>query len=225
MRAKKRCGAKTRAGGECQAWAMPNGRCRIHGGMSLAPGPEHPRWKHGKRSKLAQFAGGPVRREDLHTLLEIAAVDRLIADKITELEDAPTLTWRELAAMAERILSAPQSRLNALVIQLVKRIRQQGSTDASRRELLELLKARAELVRKELAEERKEATVWTAGEIILLIHRIVELLNEHVDSYERRKAIAQPLLALSNRNRPASLEGNQPPQPVRFVLDSTAELT
>lgn len=28
------CGAKTRAGGKCGAPAMPNGRCRVHGGPS-----------------------------------------------------------------------------------------------------------------------------------------------------------------------------------------------
>ena len=29
-----RCGAKTRAGSPCQGPAMPNGRCRLHGGKS-----------------------------------------------------------------------------------------------------------------------------------------------------------------------------------------------
>ena len=31
------CGAKTRAGGRCQAPAMANGRCRVHGGTSSGP--------------------------------------------------------------------------------------------------------------------------------------------------------------------------------------------
>jgi hypothetical protein len=30
----RRCGAKTRAGRSCRCLAMPNGRCRIHGGAS-----------------------------------------------------------------------------------------------------------------------------------------------------------------------------------------------
>lgn len=30
----KECGAKTRAGGQCKAPAMKNGRCRVHGGKS-----------------------------------------------------------------------------------------------------------------------------------------------------------------------------------------------
>jgi hypothetical protein len=32
-----RCGARTRAGLACRAPAMPNGRCRIHGGTSTGP--------------------------------------------------------------------------------------------------------------------------------------------------------------------------------------------
>ena len=29
-----RCGARTRSGAPCQRPAMPNGKCRIHGGLS-----------------------------------------------------------------------------------------------------------------------------------------------------------------------------------------------
>lgn len=32
-----RCGAKTRSGGRCRGPAMPNGRCRMHGGPSTGP--------------------------------------------------------------------------------------------------------------------------------------------------------------------------------------------
>jgi len=32
-----RCGARTRAGGCCRQPAMPNGRCRLHGGLSTGP--------------------------------------------------------------------------------------------------------------------------------------------------------------------------------------------
>lgn len=33
----KHCGAKTRAGGQCKAPAMRNGKCRVHGGSSTGP--------------------------------------------------------------------------------------------------------------------------------------------------------------------------------------------
>jgi hypothetical protein len=37
MHRSKRCGAKTRSKGICQSPAMPNGRCRLHGGWSQGP--------------------------------------------------------------------------------------------------------------------------------------------------------------------------------------------
>jgi hypothetical protein len=52
-----RCGARTRRGGSCQQAAMPNGRCRMHGGASTGPrtaeGLERirkARTKHGRRT-------------------------------------------------------------------------------------------------------------------------------------------------------------------------------
>ena len=47
----KRCGAKTRSGKPCRSPAMPNGRCRMHGGPSPgAPKGNHNAFKHGRYS-------------------------------------------------------------------------------------------------------------------------------------------------------------------------------
>lgn len=64
-----RCGARTRLGKECQAPAMPNGRCRMHGGSSTGPRtPEglarsqQARWKHGLYSAQAKEEARLFRR-------------------------------------------------------------------------------------------------------------------------------------------------------------------
>jgi hypothetical protein len=45
------CAAKTRAGHPCRTPAMPNGRCRMHGGTNPgAPKGNRNGWKHGLRS-------------------------------------------------------------------------------------------------------------------------------------------------------------------------------
>ena len=56
-----RCGAKTRRSKACQAPAMPNGRCRMHGGASTGPRTaeglarsRRARWKHGLCSAEAR---------------------------------------------------------------------------------------------------------------------------------------------------------------------------
>jgi hypothetical protein len=50
----KACGARTRAGTPCPTPAMPNGRCRMHGGTSPGP-PKGTRnaLKHGRHSAEA----------------------------------------------------------------------------------------------------------------------------------------------------------------------------
>ena len=50
-----RCGAKTRVGGMCRQPAMPNGRCKMHGGKSTgAPKGNQNAVKHGGYTKEAK---------------------------------------------------------------------------------------------------------------------------------------------------------------------------
>jgi len=69
-----RCGARTRCGGECRQPAMPNGRCRLHGGLST--GPRTPaglarsrcsRWKHGARSARVRILLREARHQSRRT--------------------------------------------------------------------------------------------------------------------------------------------------------------
>jgi hypothetical protein len=66
MHLSRRCGARTRRGSRCQSPAMPNGRCRLHGGKSPgAPKGNINAFKHGRysaetieaRRKIAATAG------------------------------------------------------------------------------------------------------------------------------------------------------------------------
>jgi hypothetical protein len=68
--AAQRCGAKTRRGTPCQGPAMPNGRCRMHGGPSTGPRtPEglersrRARWKHGAYSGETRRIRAASRRQ------------------------------------------------------------------------------------------------------------------------------------------------------------------
>ena len=64
-----RCGARSkRTGKRCQGAAMPNGRCKLHGGKSTGPrtpeGLERSRranWKHGHFSREAKAERSRVR--------------------------------------------------------------------------------------------------------------------------------------------------------------------
>jgi hypothetical protein len=75
-----RCGAKTRRKTSCLSPAMPNGRCRLHGGKSTGPntkeGLERSRkanWKHGRRSaeSLRQRSQSVAVREQIRKLVAL----------------------------------------------------------------------------------------------------------------------------------------------------------
>jgi poly(3-hydroxybutyrate) depolymerase len=63
MHLSPRCGARTRSGSPCCSPAMPNGRCRMHGGASPgAPkGTANGNWQHGRFTNDAI-----ARRRDLN---------------------------------------------------------------------------------------------------------------------------------------------------------------
>jgi hypothetical protein len=68
-----RCSAHTRAGGPCRQPAMPNGRCRLHGGHSTGPRTESGRAAlAAARTKHGQY--GAESRSFL------AAIDALLRD-------------------------------------------------------------------------------------------------------------------------------------------------
>jgi len=66
-----RCGAKTRKGTPCQAPAMKNGRCRMHGGKSTGPrtpeGIERIRQAHLKHGRFTREA--IAHRKELNALI------------------------------------------------------------------------------------------------------------------------------------------------------------
>jgi hypothetical protein len=74
-RAAPRCGAKGKRRGEpCRAPAMPNGRCRMHGGASTGP-----RTPEGlARSRKANWKHGRYSAEVIATRREAAAASRLL---------------------------------------------------------------------------------------------------------------------------------------------------
>ncbi|MDR3420668.1 MAG: HGGxSTG domain-containing protein [Xanthobacteraceae bacterium] len=66
----RRCGARTRSGSRCRSPAMPNGRCRIHGGMSPgAPRGNKNALKHGRYT-----AEAIARRREIAALLRSARI-------------------------------------------------------------------------------------------------------------------------------------------------------
>jgi hypothetical protein len=68
----QRCGAKTRPGHPCGHYAMKNGRCRYHGGLSTGARSPHRPLKHGLYTKEKILE----RREFWRTLRQLQAASK-----------------------------------------------------------------------------------------------------------------------------------------------------
>jgi len=74
-----RCGAKTRVGHPCERYAMKNGRCRLHGGLSIGAKNPHRPIKHGRYTKEAieeRRLMNQFLRESIHTIMEIEEITK-----------------------------------------------------------------------------------------------------------------------------------------------------
>jgi hypothetical protein len=77
-----RCGARTRARRSCRSPAMPNGRCRMHGGASTGP-----RTAEGlERSRRASLKHGLRSAEMIKVRREAASARRALRDLIASAE-------------------------------------------------------------------------------------------------------------------------------------------
>ncbi len=65
----KQCGAKTRSGKPCRTPGMPNGRCRMHGGMSTGRPVIHGRYS---KVALAERARWLAIEQELRELIVLA---------------------------------------------------------------------------------------------------------------------------------------------------------
>ena len=108
----KACGARTRGGGTCKKPAMPNGRCRLHGGATPS-GPDSANFKHGRyatvfRGKLAEkFRQASGEEIPLDLLPELAVQRTLLSQHIEKIsgKSNPTLAdLKNISALAEDVV-------------------------------------------------------------------------------------------------------------------------
>lgn len=166
MTDEQRCKGKIRngerAGERCRKSAM-KGRdfCRSHGGKTKI-GPEHPRFKHGRWSKLMPMGmmavlGEAATDPDYISLIdEIMVNDALLGDAIRRLETGESESiWLQLQRLEAELRRArgDSDRMLSLLTEMGRVIRLGASWVESNREIAN----RIELRRKLVESERKRA--------------------------------------------------------------------
>lgn len=201
-----RCNAKTRRGGKCKTAAMPNGRCRMHGG-STPSGPASHAWRHGRYSKympkhLLERAIELASDPDVLSLVpNLIAVDAQIADVYNKLaEPVRAEAWNQLQALVARMEEALRNQNVGAMTLAYTELQELAATGQSSLdlgvELRKLHEARRRLVdteAKRLSNEHAAVSYDRALGVVLLL---VDVMFRHVSDQKTRRRIIDDVRAL-----------------------------
>lgn len=194
---KEFCLGKTRGGWPCTTTILGTGkRCKMHGGMSPAPGPAHPSFKHGRSSYIAnklparfqEAFGKFVDDPDLLSLRpEIAVVDSHFYELLDKLDTGEsTLAWDTAAKLVMDLMDAVMQQDPDMdtVVDLSKSL--QSRVFAAKRygslwgELQGAAKVRKDLVETESKRLKEAGAVMNALDVLAIVHRLLDIFFRHV---------------------------------------------
>ncbi len=201
------CGAKTRTGQPCQARAMPNGRCRMHGGASLA-GPASPAYRHGRYSRMMpkRLMDAYERAANDGDLLvlrdEVALVDARLAELLSHLDSGETgAAWTQALEQYAALQDANDGGDAALLktaLDALGRALKRGQADyAAWAEITELIDLRRKLVESERKRLVQLQQMITTEQAMVLLMAVTKLVKEHVDDQEALVAISDGIRRLT----------------------------
>ena len=203
MRQPMQCGAKTRTGEACKTPAMANGRCRLHGGKSLA-GIASATFRTGRYSKhlpsrlAARYAEAESDPRLLELRDEVALTDARLGDLLGRVDTGESgALWQSLQALRMEVIACKKvgdsvgqaKALNALLDMIG-----QGHADyRAWAEIGGVIEQRRKLVeseRKRLVEMQQTLTVERA---MLLIGAISGVIKAHVHDRTTLAAIGRDI--------------------------------
>lgn len=181
----KLCGAKTRAGTPCQRPPMPNGRCNLHGGKSLA-GVAHPGFKDGRHSRYAlQGALAEPYARHLGDLDYVALRDEIAL---------VTAHTEEAALKLDTLRELPAVEFDAK-----ERAERETEIRRARRYLLELIEQRRALARTEALRLKMAHDVLTGEQIRAFAAAVLQAVREESGDLELTSRIqARTLMILQS---------------------------
>lgn len=206
----KTCGAKTKSGGRCRKSPMPNGRCRLHGGLSPS-GIAAARFKSGRYSKLLPERLVSRYQEacddgNLTSLREeIALIDARIGELLSRIDTGESgSTWKELQKAYGELSTAigitdKKKRGLAMVgpINAIGALINRGNSDAATwDEIYEIVHSRRRLVESEHKRLADMHQMITTERALTMVGNIVSIIREHVKDTSQLAAISRDIGAL-----------------------------
>jgi hypothetical protein len=189
---KTNCGAKTRGGGSCTQPAMPNGRCRMHGGKSLS-GIASPTFKTGRYSQDLAAAPGLLERfrqeqesgNASHVADEMALLRARAGELLQNLENRVSRNlWAEVAEAFHELLDAMKDKDKDAVSTHLTTLRDLIEKGSEPHEIWEEISAHcvtiAKLARVELQREVRDRETMTARQAMVFKSIIETNLKESI---------------------------------------------
>lgn len=184
------CGAKTRSGGKCRKFPLENGRCRLHGGLSLH-GPAHPSFKHGGRSKYmpkgvyTRYQEALADPEIVRSRQNLATIESRLRELFGQLDaKASGELWKSMQDAVQDMVSSAEAgdsdRLKA-AMQEVVRISKRGFKDYHVwREICEQIDRQAKLEQHYLATLETQQQMLSSEQAMMLLNGVIEAVKRHV---------------------------------------------
>lgn len=204
---RRRCGAKTRSGAPCRGLAMPNGRCRIHGGKSLS-GIAHPGFKHGRYSQDV-----PTRlrenyeraRQDVNLLAlqdDIAVLEAHLGDLMQRLDSGDSgAHWPRLLEVWADFRSAQDRRDAPAMRDAVVRIEallHDGAAEAEAWEqIVSVMDARRKLITAERKRIMDAQQMLSSEQAFAMIAALMDSVRRHVHDRVTLAAIASDVARIA----------------------------
>ncbi|HEU5090506.1 MAG TPA: HGGxSTG domain-containing protein [Roseiflexaceae bacterium] len=201
------CGARKRDGTPCKAKAMPNGRCRIHGGLTPV-GPALPQYRDGRYSRVlpARLAGRYQEAAQDTALLElrseVALLDARLADLLGRVDTGESgALWRALAEWRLEALAARKANDTVKTSEAINAIFdliQRGHADYQAwREVGSVIEQRRKLVESERKRLIEMQQTLTAEKAMLLLGAVLGVIKEHVQDRNTLHAISRGIEQLT----------------------------
>lgn len=196
----KRCGAKTRGGSPCKNAAMPNGRCRMHGGRSLR-GVSHPRFSHGRYSRdviaglTSRYREALTDRKRFDLTEDIALLDTHLAQTLQEGESLQG--WKDARdawkAVDDALLGGDARMLKRAHRELGDILKGGLFDYAHRAEVRTALESRKRLVEAEHKHRIDKRFALTYEEAMTQIAEMVDIIRKRVKDRDLLRAITDDI--------------------------------
>lgn len=195
----ERCGAKTKNGKPCQAYAMTNGRCRMHGGNALA-GAASPTFKTGRYSKhlparlMARYQEAQSDPALLALRDEVALIDTRLAELLGRVDTGESARrWQEAQEAFEELRKARirnDAKQFAAALDELERTLTSGNDYGLWGEIANAVDLRKRLVESERKRLVEMQQMISSTQAMVLLTTVVDIIKTHVTDRNTLAAIS-----------------------------------